>query len=902
MNHASISFDDTFEKLTSHRPFPWQQRLFEEWFSKGDVPGLCNLPTGLGKTSVIAVWLIALAVAADAPRGKRLPRRLVYVVNRRTVVDQATREAEKLRQNLSSAGLLEPLTRLCALPLEPNQLPLGISTLRGQFADNGEWFSDPARPAIIVGTVDMIGSRLLFSAYGRGFKARPLHAGLLGQDSLLVHDESHLEPAFQKLLEQIQVEQHERERANTVAWPKLCIMALSATLRANRAVVERVRRFELDDRDRRLKRVQRRLEAPKQLKLHAIEDERALADHVVRIALEYRDSGSAVLIFVRGVRDVEQIGAKLPKEATARLTGTIRGLERDRLVQSPVFQRFLPESNRDPAITPAAGTVFLVCTSAGEVGVDISADHLVCDLTPFESMAQRFGRVNRFGERHDSEIHLLFPKRIGQDGKNKELDESRQKTLALLRRLHGDASPAALDDLDANARVDAFSPEPVILPATDILFDAWAMSTIQEQLPGRPPVEPYLHGVREWEPPETYVAWREEVEIIRGELSQWYSPEDLLDDYPLKPHELLRDQSGRVSQRLSQLAQRNRDAPVWIVDSDRSVEISTLGRLASGRMERIFGGTVLLPPSVGGLVDGILSGASTSAFDVADEWYEDEQRTIRRRVRVWEDDPGLEAKANGMRRIRIIDTQPDADEAGDEESSARRFWHWYVRPRTADDDPSASAVDPIGLNQHTQDVCDNVRRIALALGLDGELERALAVAAKYHDGGKRRDVWQRSIGNSQPQSPLAKSGRRMRPLRLCPDYRHEFGSLLDVRAMNAESKSTAECEGLSDDACELVLHLIAAHHGYARPHFPQQNAYDPEHPAQTWREAASEVPRRYAGLQRKWGRWGLAYVESLLRAADWAASAKPSVVGGERARDQARAPAQGTAAEREVVA
>ena len=41
-------------------------------------------------------------------------------------------------------------------------------------------------------------------------------------------------------------------------------------------------------------------------------------------------------------------------------------------------------------------------------------------------------------------------------------------------------------------------------------------------------------------------------------------------------------------------------------------------------------------------------------------------------------------------------------------------------------------------------------------------------------------------------------------------------------------------------------------------------------------EIAAEVPQRFARLQRKYGRWGLAYLESLLRAADWAASANPS--------------------------
>ena len=55
-----------------------------------------DIPTGLGKTSVMALWLIAIA------EGANLPRRLVYVVDRRAVVDQATRFAELLRRNLTT--------------------------------------------------------------------------------------------------------------------------------------------------------------------------------------------------------------------------------------------------------------------------------------------------------------------------------------------------------------------------------------------------------------------------------------------------------------------------------------------------------------------------------------------------------------------------------------------------------------------------------------------------------------------------------------------------------------------------------------------------------------------------------------------------------------------------------
>jgi CRISPR-associated helicase Cas3 len=82
-------FRGAFSALIGDLPFPWQESLYTEWFSMGVFPASCNLPTGLGKTSVIAIWLIALAYHPE-----KIPRRLVYVVNRRTVVDQTTTASE----------------------------------------------------------------------------------------------------------------------------------------------------------------------------------------------------------------------------------------------------------------------------------------------------------------------------------------------------------------------------------------------------------------------------------------------------------------------------------------------------------------------------------------------------------------------------------------------------------------------------------------------------------------------------------------------------------------------------------------------------------------------------------------------------------------------------------------
>src|SRR5208337_3406555 len=280
LNHMDEleQFRGAFRELTGYATFPWQEALYVEHFSKGKYPPSCDLPTGLGKTSVIASWLIALAYHAD-----KMPRRLVYVVNRRTVVDQTTEEVERLRKRLKDMpDSIASLKNLCAVPTE---IPLALSTLRGQFADNREWCSDPARPAVIVGTEDMIGSGLLFSRYTCGFKTRPPHAALLGQDALLVHDEAHLEPAFQTLLNSIVDEQKRCGDSRP-----LRVLQLSATNRNDAAAGDSTPPLKLSEADKANETVHQRIHAMKQLRLTAIADEKQLANKLSELALARRDS------------------------------------------------------------------------------------------------------------------------------------------------------------------------------------------------------------------------------------------------------------------------------------------------------------------------------------------------------------------------------------------------------------------------------------------------------------------------------------------------------------------------------------------------------------------------------------------------------------------------------------
>ncbi len=835
-----IDFISCFKALTglqeSETPFPWQQKLFEELVQK-NFRSTCDIPTGLGKTSVIAVWLLALAHHAGQGTIHDFPRRMVYVVNRRTVVDQSTGEVEHMREALDSDPSLKCVSEaLRSLAAVESDRILAISTLRGQHADNSEWRHDPARPAVIVGTVDMIGSRLLFSGYGRGFKSRPLHAGFLGQDTLLIHDEAHLEPAFQKLLEEI-----EREQESCKEFLKLRIMAMTATMRSDKSS-EQPLFTNLDHEHPEVKR--RFILAKKGIAFHPAKDEKDIPGEMAKQALKHKTDGKAILIYAHKVKDVVEIDKRLNREGfkTQKLTGTLRGLERDNLASSnPIFARFLPRSrNSSSAITPPDETVYLICTSAGEVGVNISGDHLVCDLTPFDSMAQRFGRVNRFGTENSQIdiIHTEFPPEAGSnkdEGKtssgetdssiqnaeeagegskaeknpkeNSPFNQSCARTLSLLKELpkredmRYEACPAALSSLPSAKRQDAFTPPPTILPADDILFDAWALTSVRRELPGRPPVADWLHGIAKGELPDVHVAWREEVSLIKGDMLERYSPEDLIDVYPIKPHEMLRENTSRVQEHFEKIAQRCPHLNAWVMEASGRIRVLSIEELVKRDyqkkpVENLTDCIVLLPPEAGGLEKGFLQGDAPfqevmrDYYDVSDQWGLQEDKQLR--CRIWDDDRPPE----DMRLILSMDTrQEDDEEEETEQIEGRRHWYWYIRPSSADDDGSRAAREMQYLDSH----CKSAESVASALDIKLNLTEpeasALRLAARWHDLGKNRRVWQYAIGNlDYPGQVLAKSGGKMRSIDL-GNFRHEFGSILDAKDLTEFKELKTEVQG-----------------------------------------------------------------------------------------------------------
>ena len=183
-----------FREIVRHDPYPWQRRLYKR-LVEGSVPRALDIPTGLGKTLCVLLFLLARI------RNTALPTRVIYIVDRRAIVDQTATAIrtwiERIAELPELAGVLDGSSAFSS------DLPVQLGVLRGGLADDGEWRIDPARPAVVVGTVDMIGSRMMFSGYGDGRSRRPMHAGLLGHDSIVMLDEAHLSPAMAVLIHTI---------------------------------------------------------------------------------------------------------------------------------------------------------------------------------------------------------------------------------------------------------------------------------------------------------------------------------------------------------------------------------------------------------------------------------------------------------------------------------------------------------------------------------------------------------------------------------------------------------------------------------------------------------------------------------------------------------------------------
>ena len=930
MNEAHLSA--TFAELTSEdgerpRPFRWQTRLLQRLLD-ADPPRVVDIPTGLGKTSVMALWLIALA------EGARLPRRLVYVVDRRAVVDQATRFAERLRSNMP--GELSARLGIDA------RAGLPISTLRGGFAGNRDWLEDPAKPAIVVGTIDMVGSRLLFEGYGVSRGMRPYHAGLLGVDALVLLDEAHLCPPFEALLRQ--VESHRDGKLGPVGGsdsltPPFRLMSLSATGRdVSETLPGAVFRLKTEDREEPV--VEQRLVARKRLNVTELTAGTSLAESLAGRAIEVGCDVpfSRVLVYCDRRRDAVEVKELIDREFRRRhksgeiagehgselLVGERRVLERTALEQWLDEHGFLGAADERPS-TP----VFLVATSAGEVGVDLNADHMVCDLVAYERMVQRLGRVNRRGganRRATIDVFALPPElkdKAPKDAKDRA-ERDFEARLAPLRRLPGgddgrrDASPSAIVEMKTkhpDVVRAATTPAPLHPELTRPLLDAWSMTSLRRH-EGRPEVAPWLRGWEDDDDPQTSVVWRKYLPCVHVGGDSTVPPAMAAEFFrvvPVHATERLEAASSRVFdwmlKRSAQVARRPEDHDLaigndeivvvlidrageyrahltlrklrWLAAPAKSLHKGELRqrdrRKREWRDRHLPGATLVADCRLCGVRDGMLDEKCESAAAAADS--DESWRSMKdpasegsrpligflvERVDVGDDEEGLEPPERGdWRHIRTFETRFDA---GGVASSCLAVFKWPDDP--SDEDSRSVLSAPQSLRDHAEQVADHTRALVRRLELSRDEAEALVTAARLHDDGKAAERWQNAMNAPRDGGrPYAKTEGRGNP-RLLEGYRHEFGSLLK-----------AEGQKLPSETRDLILHLIAAHHGNARPMISPAGCEDG--PPSMLESRAGEAALRFARLQKRYGPWGLAWREAILRAADQSASSAWSRTRGE---------------------
>jgi CRISPR-associated endonuclease/helicase Cas3 len=674
-------------------------------------------------------------------------------------------------------------------------------------------------------------------------------------DALIVNDESHLTPAFAQLLGAIR----KRSPSGRVSGKRFHTLLVSAT---ERGMGDKPfsPRLELDvQQSERFRRV---YEAEKLVRLHEVKDKRAAEAKLIDLAMQ---AGSArTIVFIEKPEDAAQMAERIEKLAgkdrVALLTGTMRGWERDQLAKDSLAFRSFQEVRQ-----PSQG-VWLVATSAGEVGVNISGERMVTMLTESDHLLQRFGRLNRFGDQ-DGEPHrigeahvICLPVKIAE----KDAPTPQVHTLKYLREL-----PAAEGGHDVSCRSlhehppgeDTRSAVPKTARLEDWVIDLWSQTTAGNGMV--PPVELWLHGKPDADIAETRVAWREEAKYLAEPGVSAKDRDRALDAYRILPHETLSEPSYRVQAKLLEIASACGDTPALFISSDGESTVLTVAELANEKQNVRFG-TVLLAPGCGGLARGMLrtgESAAGTVYDVADAngscesrcrylaTFDGDQWSWRRLASSAESEVGpdpRDANAVAARARKLGFRQPVVIELpiedGDEEGCASRFLLFF-----------AGAVKPkvhrveVELDAHSRAVERVAGELAHRL-LGGSLAESFAAAGRLHDRGKANELWQRAMGGSV-NAPLAKTTGGGAPL-LLAGFRHELASLVEV----------------PKDAGELALYLVGSHHGWGRP-FWHPRAYDRKQASKS-REVADAALRRFGELQLQWGPWGLAYLDAVFKAAD----------------------------------
>jgi CRISPR-associated endonuclease/helicase Cas3 len=993
MTLATSDFDAFHAAVHGHKqPFTWQQRLLDQVVRDKAWPHVLDLPTGVGKTTCIDIALFALALDATNEGAERwCPRRIAMVVDRRIVVDQvAERGRSILRALMTSTDtiVVEVARRLRSLT-RTGEEALGVFTLRGGMPKDDGWARTPDQPLVIASTVDQVGSRLLMQGYGVSLGMKPVHAGLLANDTLLLLDEVHLSEPFRQTLDQL-ARLRTRFSGSGVK-TRFAHAFLSATPGAGATTPFAL----LDDERKPDSPLGPRLHASKPTRLVEVDDRTALEKACVDHAKDLLERHRTIAVVVNRVASASviarQLGEMLGTNATVTLlTGRMRPLDRDDVLRKlrPAVQTGRNRGDESPKLV-------IVGTQCIEAGADFDFDALVTEAASLDSLRQRFGRVDRLGWYKRAEGIIVYDKSAKEDpvygkaiaetvkwfkeqGKErpKKLKDALKKLKDEAKKLKGEAKQQTEAQIARMSLVDfgvlaievptgdglakLLAPKqsaPTLLPA---YLDLWAQTApAPSQLPD---VSLWLHGPSAG-PADVQVLWRADLseDVLQSEQVETATAIVAA----VRPSSLEAMSLPFVTARAWLANQPTRDlGDTEGATPDDGDEPKTAGRRAlrwRGDESEIVcaqsdsepslkpGDTIVVPVSYGGIRSGCFDATSTEP--VTDRA---EQAELFARTR-----PVLRLHPVVVDKLGFSLPLDDPDEAratlgllasNGDWPAWKRLWAgklakgrgslvvpgeppWTVlegtrvplaalrevlQPEetledgvelTTDGDDSFHAGRAVSLAEHSADVETCAREYATRCGLDAGLTEHVAIAAWLHDIGKADRRFQLMLrGGSEieffkDETPWAKSamppGAREahRLAQQRSGYprgaRHEVQSLAMLQGqLEAVKQGLKEAAATKEPDLDLVLHLVASHHGYCRPFAPavvDENPIDvtlAEHTSETFGKIdfASTTSRnrlhrldspladRFWALVAKYGWQELCWLEAILRLADHRAS------------------------------
>lgn len=864
------------------KPFSWQTRLLAEVVAKRAWPRVLDLPTGVGKTTCLDIALFALALdAQEAPANRWCPRRIAMVVDRRVVVDQVAERGRKLQRALLQSDadpvVLEVARRLRELSKE-GDAPLDVFALRGGMPRDDGWARSPDQPLILASTVDQLGSRLLLQGYGVSPGMRPVHAGLLGNDLLLLLDEVHLSQPFAETLDAL--DRLRKRFARSSLTPRFHHAFLSATPSLSSSETFRLH----DDERARASPLGARLYAPKPTRLLLDFDGRAaLEAGCADEACKLIERHEVVAVVVNRVKSALNLANALRDRLqglaeVTLVTGRMRPLDRDD-VMAQIRPRIATGRNR----VLAGKKLIVVGTQCIEAGADFDFDAIVTEAASLDALRQRFGRVDRIGEYGKAEGVILRDKTVKTDP---VYGDAIGATIVWLKEhlskksKEVDFGVLALPVPSDERAVEVTTPKahsPVLLPA---YLDLWMQTSPAPEIV--PDVSLWLHGPKSG-PADVQVLWRADLSDKHLVEAYGAAAGDSRKDLPTAVVAAIRPSSLEsislpfvvAKQWLSgvEVGEFADVEGVGIIDRERGAsqlalrwrgDESTVIEAANLRP----GDTIVVPTSRGGICAGCFDPLSTDrVHDLAERSALfsagrpmlrlhpdvlaqldlslpiDDSRESRRILgalavqadpiswrKLW-----LESLAKSLGSLVVDAPEPWVVLRGRKLSpnALRSLVSVEATAEdgaeaTTDEDESFHADRPVGLADHSADV-EHFARVYSEGLLPANLASDLALAGWLHDIGKADRRFQIMLrGGSEvelykDETPLAKSG--MRPgasaaHRLAQKRSgYPTGARHEVQSLAMIENHIGALKSMASDL-DLVLHLISSHHGYCRPFAP----------------------------------------------------------------------------------